>query len=437
MDEDKRIVITGIGPITSIGIGKEELWDAIMKERTGLTRENWVLNGEVIDSFFIHKIHDLDISRFNLNEDILFEIRKWKEGEEDIDLLYLMAAAKLALDDSRLTYSCQTNKDISLILTHENPGLEHFTSKNFIEFYRSVKNNPDLKRDITIKSLLTKLYPLIDKSGYETQSFMFLYHIARVLGIHGFSLFTNNSCSSGLYALEIASLLIRSHRSNVVVIASGDKGDVYKHLWFERLNMYSKDGKIKPFDTGADGFVFGDGAVGMVVESLDHALKRDAPIYAEYKGGGFLMEGWKITLPDITGTSYQQTIRGALKEANMTPKDIDLICAHGVGNRVIDAYEAKAISDELSFHNESPPVTAIKPYVGHNLGGAALLETSVALMAMQNSIVPSVINSTSIDKKMGINVVLRSFSKELKNVLKICCGFAGFNSAAIFQKYEV
>jgi 3-oxoacyl-(acyl-carrier-protein) synthase len=437
MNEDKRVVITGIGPLTSLGIGKEALWNGIMNSRTGLIVFDWSLEEAGVDSFFIHKVQDFDISHFGLDEERLFEIKTWKEGQDELDLFYLMAAAKLALDDSGLTVSSLIGKDIGLILTHENPGLEQYTSKNFSEFYKFVKNNPDWSADMTIKNLLTHLYPRIAKSGYETQTFMFLYHIARVLDIHGFSLFTNNSCSSGLYALETASLLIKSQKSPVIVISASDRPGLYKYLWFKEMNMYSKNGKIKPFDTMADGFVFGEGAVGMVVERLDHALKRGAPIYGEYIGGGFIMEGWKITLPHITETHYQQTIINALKEAHVRPEDIDLICAHGVGNKVIDAYEARAIYDVFGSHDKGPPVTAFKPYIGHTLGGAALLETAISLLAMQNNIIPPVLNSTLIDKKKGINIVRKTLVKEIKKVLRICCGFAGFNSAAIFKKYEV
>ena len=105
---------------------------------------------------------------------------------------------------------------------------------------------------------------------------------------------------------------------------------IENYLWFKELGMYPKDGKIKPFSKDRDGFVLGDGGAGIVVESLDSALKRKAHIYAEYLGGGFCLEGWKVAIPNITSDSYRIAMDSALKKANVKKESIDLLVPHGV-----------------------------------------------------------------------------------------------------------
>jgi 3-oxoacyl-[acyl-carrier-protein] synthase II len=221
------------------------------------------------------------------------------------------------------------------------------------------------------------------------------------------------------------------------VIAAADYPRLYKSLWFKNLNMYATDGKIKPFDQEANGFVLGDGGVGLVLESLDHAIERNAHIYAEYKGGAFLMEGWKVAFPDVTDNVYQQAIESALQQANWAPQEIDLLCAHGVGSKIIDRYEAKAITNVFGPYPSKPLITALKPYLGHNLGGSALLETAVSLLAMENNLVPPVLNTSTIHHAIEFQPVRTLQSVPLSKMMKICSAFAGFNAASIFEKIEV
>src|SRR3989338_8734757 len=125
MQNKTSVVVTGIGPISSIGIGKKDLWNAIIKEKTNVTQDHFYLDDELLDSFYVHKIKDFDINKFKLDHEIVEWIKDWKNGYDDIDLMYLAAAAKLALDDSCLKYDPEKN-NIGFVVTHENPGLEVF-----------------------------------------------------------------------------------------------------------------------------------------------------------------------------------------------------------------------------------------------------------------------------------------------------------------------
>jgi 3-oxoacyl-[acyl-carrier-protein] synthase II len=184
-----------------------------------------------------------------------------------------------------------------------------------------------------------------------------------------------------------------------MIVAAVDYPDIYRNYWLKNIGLYAEDGIIKPFDKNRNGFVCGQGGAALVLEDFEHARKRNAHIYAEYLGGGFALESWKVTLPKIGGLFYQETIESALKKTNLKPKDIDLINSHGVATNIMDQYEAEAISAIFGEEKNQPIISAFKPYVGHNLGGCALLETAMLLLSLEHNIVPPVLNCEQIDPK--------------------------------------
>mgnify|MGYP001609093722 CR=1 FL=1 len=431
MSGEHRVVITGIGPISSIGVGKENFWQGILHKRINIKLEKQLIDGELWDEFYTHRINKFDISKFEVDENQLEDIKKWKEGEEVVDLNYLIAAIKLALDDSNLDSNMEQN-NISLVLTHENLVLMPFVFKISDLAYEVLIEKK--KSHITKKDFFNELYRAFFKSGYDTQTFVSLFHVARIFNIHNFSLFINNACASGLYALEVASQIINNNQAKVVVVAASDHSDIYKYIWFKDLGIYSKDGVIRPFCKDSNGLVFGDGGIGIVMEDLEYAQKRNAPIYAEYLGGGFDLEGWKITVPQIGSHAYQRAILKAFQQSKLEKENIDLLCPHGVGYQVIDYYEAKAITDIFGQNPKKPLITTFKPYIGHNLGGSALIETAILLLSLKNNIVPPTLNCDNLDSKLNMSLVKDKTEAKLKTAMKICCAFAGYNAAAVFRK---
>ena len=422
--KNRRVVITGVGPISAIGFGKNDLWNSIIKARTGLAQQEFKVNGELWDKFWLHKINDFNINNFKIDPQALKDISNWKQGKPDQDLFYLLAAVKLALVDSKVSYNHENN-NIGLFLTVEHPGFEPFMVDLLEEAMACSTSSK--------KEIYDHLFKTLVQNGYDLQTFMYLYLVSKAFGLHGYSLFTSNACASGLFSLESAARQIKLGGSDIAIVAGGDYcNTMFKHRWFNEKGLYAEDGKIKPFSSDANGIVLGDGASALVLEELNHAKKRKAQIYAEYLGGGFSLEGWKVTLPQLGSTSYQDAIKQSLKIAGLKPKDIDLINPHGVGIKITDRYEAKAITD--IFGENKTPVTAFKPYVGHNLGGSAILETIILLIAMQKNLIPATLNCASLENKYNIPVVRKSTKKPLKTAMKLSCGFAGYNAAAIFRK---
>ncbi len=427
--EGKRVVITGVGPLTPIGTGKENLWKALLEAKTNIKLEEYKVDTEVWGKFYLHRIEDFDIKNFGIEAMRLEEIKQWKDGEEVIDLYYLLAGVKLALEDSRLEYDPEEN-NIACVISHENPGLEQYFSRFISVSFDCYTKEKILGKKEFFKKLYSKLY----KSSYELQTFMTLYHITKTFNLHGYSLFINNACASGLYALEVASQIIKSGRSPAVIVATGDHPRVYKYLWFKELKMYAEDGKIRPFAKEAKGFVFGDGAVGLVLEDFNYALKRKARIYAEYLGGGFSQEAWKVILPAVGSRYYQKAIQEAINFSKINKGDIDLLCVHGAGNPLIDRYEARAITEIFGIKPKKPLITVFKPYVGHNLGGDALMETAILLFCLEHNLVLPVLNTQRVDERTKIELVKERINVELKLALKTCCAFAGYNGAIVLRK---
>jgi 3-oxoacyl-[acyl-carrier-protein] synthase II len=258
----------------------------------------------------------------------------------------------------------------------------------------------------------------------------------KVFNLHGYSLFLNNACSSGIHAFENASQIIRSGRCPAVVIAGSDFPRIYKYLWFKELNIYEQSGKMKPFDKNARGLVFGDGGAGFILEDLEHARNRGAKIYAEYCGGGFTQEAWKNIFPNVVSNHYSDAINEALTFSGCTPELIDVLCTHGAGHPIIDRYEAESIGRVFGDVTSQPAITALKPYIGHNLGGNNLLEIAILLICMQNNTLLPLINTETIHPKIKLNLNRRTIEREITTFMKTCCAFAGYNAAAIFRKFE-
>jgi len=430
----KRIAITGIGPMSSLGKGKDETWDSILKSRTNLVRESYSIDNELWGEFFLHKMRDFNIEQFDLPKENLRFIKELRTvKKEDTDLYYLLAVISLAIKDSKLIYNKEKN-DIGLIVTHENPGIEIFFEELIDSIYDLAK---ELKgKDISKLSLAQKIYENgCEERGYNLQSFSYLFSAAKVFDLHGYSLFINNACASGLFAIEEAARQIKAGVSPAVIVAAVDNPTkIYKNLWFKKHGLYAEDGITKPFSKDKSGIVFGDGGAALVLEDLEHARKRKAHIYAEYLGGGFSLEGWKITVPNLTDNFYTQSFQKALKNSGTTSDDIDFINPHGVGVKITDTYEANTINN--IFKNTKPLVSAFKPLVGHNLGGSALLETVISLLAMKNNFIPATLNSENIDEKLSLDIVKENKDFKLETVAKMSCGFAGFNGVSIFKKVQ-
>lgn len=423
----KMVVVTGLGPICSLGIGKKEVLTSLFNQESKPIKKKYYYHNSFLGEFYKYVAPSFNIDDIEVDKNILNEIKVWKGGDEIIDFYYLLYAIKLALDDSGI--KSKHRKEMGVVLAHENIGVEQFCLRILDQ---QLKDRLGCKKNT--KSIFQKFYNLNSRRGYELQSFMTLFHIAKVFNIHGYSLFVNNACSSGLYALEAAINTILSGRNHSVIVAAADVQEIFKLLWVKEMGLYSESGTIRPFDVKRDGFICGDGASAILLEEYGHAIERNAHIYAYCSGSGFTLESWKITVPDICHWHYSEAIKESLVRSGISCGDIDLISAHGTGTRINDLYESEAIRKVFRGDAARIPVCAFKSYVGHSLGSSALLETILSLFAMENGRVPKILGTTEIDQKCNLNLVLENQEIQINNLLKISCGFGGYNAAMIFRK---
>ena len=422
----KRIVVTGIGCLSSLGIGKELLWRGLLNKHPNYVLEKYFIEDIFIGEFYKFKIKNFNINKFNIDRSRLDEVESWNGNSENYDLYYLAAAISLALQDAQ--FKTNDYAHASLILAHENPGLEYFC-ENLVRNIFKLKGK-------TFDKIFCNFFKLGNRAAYETQGFMFLYHLSKLFEIHGQSLIINNACSSGLYAIETAANLIRSGRANIAIVGASDNPGIFKQFWLKEAGLYAEDGRIKPFAKKRNGFVLGDGASALILEDFVYAKKRNAYIYADYLGGGFNQEAWKVSSPCITASFYYEAITQALANADLRIEQIDLINAHGVVTNTSDFYEAESFLKLFKNRKlKKPMINALKPYLGHNLGGSSLLELAISLISLEKGVILPIVNTEEVDSVLSSNFVIDKIKMApIKNILKSCCGFGGFNGAVVFQK---
>lgn len=426
---EKRIVITGIGLLTPIGHKKEDIRKNLLNDKPSITERS--VNVEDKEYRFpIHQIPPLHFTDFGWSADFLKSLG-WLGNDINDDLRYFLATVKLAIDDAGLMYNSDDN-ELGFILGNVYPGAENFIKKVFNLFFDLEKKNkkPGMGLDFE------KLYNLGVKEAFDLHSFVFLHNVGKVFNFHGFSLFVNNGCATGAYAIESASSTIKNGLADTVIVAAAEKPDIVKYLWFDSLQMYAKSGKIKPFAADRDGFIFGEGGGAFILEDLEHALKRKAHIYAEYLGGGFNFDGWKISVPPLGGNSYYKSIVDAFERCKIIPDKVDLLVPHGSGTRISDSFESKMIAKAFSLDKGKPLITALKPYIGYNVSSNVIMETGIMLLALTDGIIPPILNCAVPDSKLKIkNNLVKGVIQhaDVDYFMKTDWGFGGFSSAMVFK----
>ncbi|MFH1767782.1 MAG: beta-ketoacyl synthase N-terminal-like domain-containing protein [Candidatus Omnitrophota bacterium] len=425
-----RVVITGIGAVSPLGFNKDQIWESLLERKISLVKESYPAAEGKWQDVWSHRVKKFDINKFGLDKDELDYIKQWKGGKDSKILNYLLAAVKVALDDSGIVYDKKDN-NIGSFLTVEHPDFDSFCEELICDIAEKIESKKLIPEK---EALLEHMYRANEKKGYDLHTFMHLYFVNKMFGFHGYSLFVNNACASGLYVLEAAARQIRGGHSQIALVAAGDEGgSIYKFRWFKDRGLYAADGLIKPFSREADGLVVGEGASVMVLEDYEHARRRGAFIYAGYLGGGFSCEGWKVIYPNVSEKNYHNCITQALAASGLSYKDIDLINPHGVGMKITDLYEARAVNDIFSASKKCR-LSALKPYMGHNLGGSAVIESIVVILMLNHGMILPALNCNEPIKEIDQFLATDYIDKDINIAMKTSCGFAGYNAAAIFKK---
>jgi 3-oxoacyl-[acyl-carrier-protein] synthase II len=251
------------------------------------------------------------------------------------------------------------------------------------------------------------------------------------------------ACASGLYSYIEAKQLIASGRCDVV-LAGGTEAALHPLPIAALANMKALSRRndepekaSRPFDRDRDGFVFGEGAVVMVIESEERARARGARVYAELAGGGLSCDAYHITAPLEDGSGACDAMTEALRDAGLRPEDVDYIAAHGTGTPLNDVAETKAIKLAYGEHAYRLAVSSPKSMVGHLLGAAGAVGALAAALAVYHDVVPPTINLEHPDPECDLDYVpLKAREMRVRAAAANGFGFGGQNGSVIFRKYE-
>jgi 3-oxoacyl-[acyl-carrier-protein] synthase II len=265
--------------------------------------------------------------------------------------------------------------------------------------------------------------------------------VAIDLGAHGPVTASALACATGTYSVLEARRLILAGEADVVIAGGADAG-INEAVFAGLSNMGplsenndDPTGASRPFDSNRDGFVFGEGAVVLVIESAEHAAARGATPYGSVAGGALTSDAFHMSAPEPSGEYASAAIRLALDRAGITPEELGYVCAHGTATRANDASETRAIRAVLGDAADTTPVSSPKSMVGHLIAAAGALASMVCLLAMRDGVLPPTINLTSPDPDCDLDhVALTSRDAEPTTSIANAFGFGGQNCVVAFRR---
>ncbi len=415
--ELKRVVITGLGALTPIGNNVDEYWKNLINGVSGCA-DITHFDATKFKTRFACELKNFDASLFFDRK----EVRK-----HDPFSHYGIVAASEAFKDSGLDVE-QLNLDKAGVIW--GTGIGGFTT--FLDEVMAFAAGDGTPRfsPFFIPKLIGDII-----SG----------HISIMYGFRGPNFTTTSACASAANAIIDAFNYIRLGKADVIISGGSEAGinpaGVGGFNAVHALSTRNDDPATasRPFDKDRDGFIMAEGAGALIVEELNHALARNAKIYAEIGGGGLSADAHHITSPHPDGFGAAKAMQFALEDANMLPTEIDHINTHGTSTGQGDIAEPKAILKVFGEHAYNININSTKSMTGHLLGAAAAVEAVATILAMKNSIVPPTINhftdDPDIDPKLNFTFN-KAQQREVNAAISNSFGFGGHNASIVFKKYS-
>lgn len=398
-----RIVVTGLGVVTSIGIGKDSFWENLIKGKSGISK---------VESFstkdqFTHM--GGEIKNFRAVEFIDKKKIKFMARASHLAI----AAAKLALKDANLTVAELKNTKASICLGTTGGEAQEIEEIDAI-WTRQGANK--------VEKLSIIRYPVNNISS----------NVAIELKVKGRNRIFTTACAAGNYAIGYGFDLLRLDKTDLVLAGGSDAFSYLSFTGFNQVGAVAPE-KCQPFDKNRKGMIVGEGSGIVILEKLDVALKRKAIIYAEILGYGLSCDAYHMTNPQVDGIT--QCMQSALQEAGIKEENVDYICAHGTGTKQNDKIECAAIN--RVFSNRKIPTSSIKSMLGHTMGAASSIETIACCLVIKNNIIPPTINYETPDPECDIDCVPNKSREQRVGVaLNNGLAFGGNNSCLVLKKFE-
>ena len=412
----ERVVITGIGLVTPLAIGREETWQALLAGKSGIAPIT-LFDCSAFRVRFAGEVKDWDGTRF---------VEKKKLKEMDRFTEFALGAADMAIKDAKLELSDEERDEAGCFIGVGLGGL--FTLEKTKQTL--MEKGPQKISPYSIPGIIANL-----AAG----------QVSMAHGLRGPSYCNTSACSSGAHAIGEAAEWIRRGKAQIMVTGGAEATVTPVGIGgFEAMYALSKrnddpQAASRPFDKGRDGFVCGEGSGIFVIESLTHAKKRGARIYAEITGYGASSDAHHLTNPAPHGEGAQRSMRMALKDAGIAPDQVDYVNAHGTSTAVGDVAETEAITAVFGEHATSKKlwISSTKSMMGHLLGAAGAVESAVCALAIAEGKIPPTINLTDPDPACPLDYVANTArERRVKHALNNSFGFGGTNCSLVLSRFE-
>lgn len=417
---NRRVVVTGIGAVTPIGLGREDVWKALLNGESGVAR----ITHFDPDEIGLEVKIAAEVKGFNI-QDSFPDKRKVGSMLKEMDrvTLFAMAAAKQALEDAKLNIKENNPERVGTYIGTGVGGLITTTGDHI----KLMEGGP---KKIGLRSII-RLMPNAPAG-----------QIAIEYGAKGRAKSDSTACASGLDSMLDAYMYIKSNRADVM-ISGGSEACInpFSIASFSNMMALSKrndepESASRPFSIDRDGFVMGEGAVILILEELEHALRRNAPIYAEVIGGGASCDATHIVAPDENGEGASRAIAEALRDAELDPSAIDYINAHGTSTSLNDERETLAIKNVFKEHAYKVAISSTKSMVGHLLGGAGAIGAAATAMTLFDQKIHPTINYGTPDPKCDLDYVPNVMREaKVKHAMCEALGFGGHNTVLVMKAY--
>ena len=409
-----RVVVTGMGCISPLGNDLSSTWAALLQGESGVDQ---ITHFDTSD--FKTKIA-AEVKGFNAREALGVKLARRTDRFTQLALV----AADQAIKDSALDITDHNSDRIGVIFGTGIGGLGSLVS----EGEKYLKKGPRRVSPFLIPMMLPDIAP---------------GQIAIRFGIRGPNMAIVTACASGTNAIGEAAEVIKRGTSDVIIAGGTEAAIVTLAVaGFSVMDAISTRNEdparaSRPFDLNRDGFVIGEGAAALVLESFEHARSRGATIIAEIAGYASSNDAFHISAPAENGVGAAICMKLALEDSNLSPDKIDYINAHGTSTKLNDANETAAIKTVFGEYAYKIPVSSTKSMTGHLLGAAGALEATFCIMAMNKGIIPPTINYETPDPECDLDYVQNNARPaSLEYVMSNSFGFGGHNACLVFHKYS-
>ena len=409
-----RVVVTGIGVVSPIGLTVEEFWHNLTHGVSGVASVT-AFDASPFTCRIAGEVKDFEPAQY-------MDAKAARRTSRFVQ--FAVAATKMAVADARFTIDDHNRDSVAVVMNTGGGGMPDVVEGERV----FLTKGPGRVSPLLIPALIPNMASC---------------QVSMIWGIHGPVITSIEACASGIYALVEAKRLIDMGEA-VAVIAGSSEAALIPVVFAAFCNMRAlstSNGEpqkaCRPFDLNRDGFVAGEGAGVMILERYEDARQRGAPIYAEVLGGSLTADAYHVTAPEPSGYGAALAMSRALKSAGVGPEDIDYICAHGTGTPLNDVSETMSIKKVFGEHAYRVPISSPKSMVGHLMGAAGAISTIACVLAIRDGMIPPTINLETPDPQCDLDYVPNVARRTpVRTAMANGFGFGGQNAVAVFRACE-